>query len=165
MLEQDRGNDRTLERGRAAFGWDGRQNISSSETGSCKREGNGNFFLHLISLGISGAEKVLRHVPEFCELQRRRQRWAEEETEDWRGEEKRERKLEPGDVSSVDGLSSVSASSLSLVFSSDYGCVWLCVCVCVCLCVLVCCQGNCLINVHYTVLCNCRMNGRFTWCG
>lgn len=33
-----------------------------SATGSCKREGNGNFFLHLISLGISGAEKVLRHV-------------------------------------------------------------------------------------------------------
>lgn len=33
-----------------------------SPTGSCKREGNGNFFLHLISLGISGAEKVLLHV-------------------------------------------------------------------------------------------------------
>lgn len=33
-----------------------------SATGSCKREGNGNFFLHLISLGISGAEKVVRHV-------------------------------------------------------------------------------------------------------
>lgn len=71
---QDRtGQNRT---NRVAFGRDGRQGDREvawgaawrtktgpeSATGSCKREGNGNFFLHLISLGISGAEKVVRHV-------------------------------------------------------------------------------------------------------
>jgi len=46
----------------AAFGNIVAHNIPAAketvQLGSCKREGSGNFFLHLISLGISGAEKV-----------------------------------------------------------------------------------------------------------
>lgn len=74
--EEERGREGEQLLHRAAFGrkrkrlggrraaLQGGQNRGGPEsaTGSCKREGNGNFFLHLISLGISGAEKVLRHV-------------------------------------------------------------------------------------------------------
>jgi len=140
------GDDRTLEIHRVAFGWDERENSSSSETGSCKREGNVNFFLHLISLGISEAEKVLCPVPEFCERQRRRVVNAGQMTRGSGTEEgiREKRELETGDFDSRRCLqcrrfviclnvSCVRPCLSMYILVCVYLCVYVCVCICACM--------------------------------
>lgn len=97
------------------------------------REGNGNFFLHLISLGISGAEKVLRHVPQ---KQQRTQDDGQRGNGSNRSNSQRRAKARQtkasrvessrGDVSVANSLSSVSVC---------IPCVCVCVFVCACVCV------------------------------